>query len=99
MDNLRTTARNVDALLASVKEIEDLLRLPPGVPGRTDKVCALLNGIARLAPHGGIADLARKLSSEVRDVDSRRTNTYLGHLKASLREARKSATGANESAP
>ena len=89
MDDPRQTTRNIDSLLAKVKEIEELLSLPAGVPGRTDQICALARAIGYNAPHGGIADLARKVTSEAREPDSRRIGTYLTHLKAEIEEAKK----------
>jgi len=92
MDDPRKAPRNLDDLLAKVREIDELLRLPPGVPGRADRICALASEIAYLAPGRGIADLAKKVLSEAREPDSQRIDNYLSHLKAELTEARKLAT-------
>ena len=88
MKDSRLTARKIELCLESLKEIELLLPLPAGIPGRTDRICALATSIANQASHEGIADLARKIRSEATDPDSRRTSTYVGHLKAVLEAAK-----------
>lgn len=84
MDDPQLTARKVDLCIEHLSEIERLLPLPEGVPGRTDRICALAGSIANEAPHGGIADLARKVRSEAQDPKSRRMWTYIVHLKGAL---------------
>ena len=92
MDDPRQTISNVNRLLAEVREIAELLPLPPGVPGRTDRICALARSIAYNAPNHVSADLAKKVRSEAREVESRRINTYLSHLKAELEEVKRTCT-------
>jgi hypothetical protein len=89
MDDPRLTARQLELCLESLAEIENLLRsVPPGVPDLGSRIATLARGIEYHAPHGGIADLARKIRSEATDPDSHRMSTYLGHLKAELEAAK-----------
>lgn len=92
MDDPRQTARNIDALLAKVSEIEELLSLPASVHGRADRISGIAYGIASNAPNRSIADLARKVTSEAREPDSRRIGTYLTHLRAELEAAKAACT-------
>jgi hypothetical protein len=87
MDDQRQAPRNIDALLAKVREIEELLPRPGVVD--TDRICVLARGIAYLAPGRGIADLAKKVLSEAGEPDCGRIRTYLSHLKAELEVSRK----------
>jgi len=91
MDDPRRTVNHIDDLLTSVKEIEELLSLPPGWPGRTDRIFALASSVSSIAPNQYTADLARKVRSEARDDDSRRIRTYLAHLRGELEQLRKAA--------
>ena len=78
------TARRLKLCADALAELEALIPLPHGVPRRAELIRAMVGSIAYHAPHGGIADLARKLRREASDPDSSKLSTYLGHLRASL---------------
>jgi hypothetical protein len=81
-----------EALLSSLKEIEELLQFP-GVPGHIQKASALAMAIARKAAAGPVSNLAMKVISEavkLRAASTDRTslNQALWHLRIALQEAK-----------
>ncbi len=55
MDDPLIAARKIELCFENLRQIEELMLLPAGVPGRTDQICALAAGGADSTPHGGIA--------------------------------------------
>ena len=92
MDDPCQALRNVEDLLAEIREIDEPLQLRPGVHGRTDRICVRAHRITYNASDHGIADLARKAPSEAQEPHSRRIDTYLAHLKVGLERAKRRLT-------
>ena len=87
---------DLDLLLASVKEMEELLQFPT-VPGHIEKADKLALLIARNAPTGAIANLAMRAISEAHALrgaplplraDRSKLNQTLWHLRLAIQEAK-----------
>jgi hypothetical protein len=83
---------DLEAFLASLKEIEELLQFP-GAAGHIDKANVLAMRIARTAGEGPIANLAMKAISEANKLraasaDRRELNHVLWHLRIAVQEAK-----------
>jgi hypothetical protein len=81
----RLMARQLELCSEKLREIERLVESNlPGVRNTRRRVAALATALERSAPHGGIADLARKVAVKPRIRAAGAWDTYLWHLKAEL---------------
>ena len=87
---------DLNRLLASVKEMEELLQFPT-VAGHLEKANKLALLIARNAPKGGIANLAMRVISEATALrssslplkaDRTKLNQTLWHLRLAIQEVK-----------
>ena len=85
----------IEELLASLKEIEELLQFP-GVPGHVHAATLLATRIAKNAPEGRIANLAMRVISEANALresalplrpDRSGLNAALWRLRIALQQA------------
>jgi hypothetical protein len=91
---------DLNRLLASVKEMEELLQFPT-VAGHVEKASKLALLIARNAPNGAIANLAMRVTSEAHALrasalplraDRTKLNQTLWHLRLALQEVKSRET-------
>jgi hypothetical protein len=87
---------DLNRLLASLKEMEELLQFPT-VPGHIEKADKLALLIARNAPNGAIANLAMRSISEAHALrsgalplkaDRTKLNQTLWHLRLAIQEVK-----------
>jgi hypothetical protein len=92
----RMSKADLNLLLASVKEMEELLQFPT-VPGHVKKADKLALLIARNAPNGRIANLAMRAINEAHALrsgalplraDRTKLNQTLWHLRLAIQEAK-----------